>query len=347
MFKKKPKQEKDIEKAAKELESELITSKEKKDSIKAATNSEQIKYDKETLSKIKSERDKVEEKNKKILPKVYDYWVYIFKDGEQIGNFGVKLELFKKTKLLIRKEKDSKGEDKVVFAEIFPEAGWDLSTVQTNKTELKNKLNKLYQIKRYLEKKQFSKEKEVLNYDLSDVNLEIQDLELKLDSISHGVRVDYFWKIRNDGIKCLFYELNNSGLILLKRVKETNVVKEASEVKKLGTGTIHDTINDIFPSSKARNWLQIAAIGLVVVLVGLLLWGVISFFNINEEKQYGQFRERLAEISLQCQEIATESQKALPDSIDRLTNKYDEIIRSCIEPENTIPRDERGRAIVN
>lgn len=301
-------------------------------------------YSKENLQSIKSNKDKTTEKNKKILPKVYDYWVYIMKDGKKINDFGVRLETFRNAKLLIRKQKNPKGEEEVVFAEIFPESKYDLQTIEANKSEIKKKLDKCYQRRRFLEKEQFSNSGIIYNYDITDLNVEIQELELMLDSVALGSKSYYEINIRDDGIPCFFYELSNSGLTLLKKVKDTNIIKEASEAKRIGTGSILDDINTIFPKTKSRDWLKLIGSFLVILLVGILLWGIFKNFAISEEKQYGEFKDRLAETTTACEESALRSQNQLPASIDKLVSKYDELLAKCDLAQST--RDSNNRAVV-
>lgn len=56
----------------------------------------------ETIRSLDTDKDVSKKDKKGMLKKIYPYWVYIFKDGKKIKDFGVREETINGVKLLLR-----------------------------------------------------------------------------------------------------------------------------------------------------------------------------------------------------------------------------------------------------
>ena len=251
------------------------------------------KIDLEAIKNIDSGKDLSKKKKDLLLKKIYPYWVYIFKDGKKIKDFGVREENINGVKLLIRLEKVN-DEQKVLFRELYPEAKFDPNIIDANKKRLSQELNLLTQIEKQLESELFEKgETNEYNYDLSDVKLAILEKEVALDSIKYGKSFRYFQDVRDDGIPCLFYEFENNGLRLKKEVKEKSLFTEASEVKQIESLESKRDIDESLKKSDSRDWKKIAYAFLWAIVTMIYVYGAYELLDYNHDRAYGEIQDEL------------------------------------------------------
>ena len=292
----------------------------------------------ETIKKIDSGKDVTKKKKDKMLKKIYPYWVYIFKDGKKIKDFGVREETINGVKLLIRTEKIN-DELKVIFRELYPEPKNDPNVIDANKKRFAKELNQLKQIEKTLESELFEKgETSEYNYDLSDVKLAILEKEVALDSIKYGKSFRYFQDIRDDGIPSLFYEFENNGLRLKKEVKEKSLFTEASEVKQIESLESKRDIDESLKKSDGRDWKKIAMALLWVIVTGLYIYGAFELLNYNHEREFGETIDELDNAMVTynkgVQSIVNTCGKTTDpviERMDRILESNNKIIQSCIE----------------
>ena len=296
------------------------------------------KIDLETIRQIDSKKDVTDKKKDKFVKKIYPYWVYIFKDGKKIKDFGVREESLSGVKLLIRTEKVS-DELKVVFRELYPESKYDPNTIDANKRRLSQELNLLKQIEKELEAELFDKgETNEYNYDLADVKIAILEKEVMLDSIKYGKSFRYFHDIRDDGIPCLFYEFENNGLRLKKEVKEKSLFTEASEVKQIESLETKRDIDEQLKKKDERDWKKIAYAFLWAFLLLIGTYGVFQLLNYNEERENGELIQKIEAMQVSCEgtynkvtNSLVNNNKPFLDALTSTANSNKELIEQCIK----------------
>lgn len=296
------------------------------------------KIDLETIKQIDSGKDVSKKKKDQLIKKIYPYWVYIFKDGKKIKDFGVREETINGVKLLIRLEKIN-DEQKVLFRELYPEPKFDPNIIDANKKRLAQELNLLKQIEKQLEGELFEKgENSEYNYDLSDVKLAILEKEVALDSIKYGKSFRYFHDVRDDGIPCLFYEFENNGLRLKKEVKEKSLFTEASEVKQIESLESKRDIDNSLKKSDSRDWKKIAYAFLWAIVTLIYVYGAYELLNYNHEREYGQIQDELERAMVTYNKgvqniVNTCGRNTDPvlESMSKILTSNQEIIESCIK----------------
>jgi len=295
--------------------------------------------------KKEADKDKPKENKKKTLANLYSYWVYITKNGEPISDFGVNEEDYEGVKLLVRR-KDEAGEKKVIFAELYPEPSFDQNYIRNNQQTIRKELNKLKQIEKELLDNYFLPNPKPKNYTLSDVRLLINKYEIELESIRYGVTNRYIHKhFRDDGIPCIWYELENSGLRLVKYVKEKNIITHASEEKKIKNQESQKQINKTLKRKNDTNWQKIALFAIWTLLTIGVIYGLFEFLNYNQERAFAETKQQLEEVILQQQEfideiVSTMNRNYNADNqiIRDLIGSNDEILNACItENNNGVP----------
>lgn len=252
--------------------------------------------DLKAIKNINSNRDQTKRKSIN-LSKVYKFWVIIQKDGEMVNNFGVREEEIAGVKMLIRTEKVGNNE-KVIFKELYPEPRFDLNTISNNKNKIKKELNKLLQIKTILENNFYNnlESPRDYNFDLKDVNRLILQREIELHSIQYGKTFRYFFKIRDDGIPVIMYELENNGLKLKKEVKEKLIITEASEGKRLENHDIKGQINEELSKKGDKNWQKLLMNALNIIFLVVNMVAAFNFLAYNEDRSYEDTKQKLEEL---------------------------------------------------
>jgi len=297
------------------------------------------KIDLETIRQIDNKKDVTNKKKDKFVKKIYPYWVYIFKDGKKIKDFGVREEELNGIKLLIRTEKVN-DELKVVFRELYPESKFDSNILDSNKKRLSQELNLLKQIEKELETELFDKgETNEYNYDLADVRIAILEKEVMLDSIKYGKSFRYFQDIRDDGIPCLFYEFENNGLRLKKEVKEKSLFTEASEVKQIESLETKRDIDEQLKKKDERDWKKIAYAFLWAIITIIYVYGAFQLLDYNHERAYGEIQNELEKtmitynkgfqtITANC---GIKSNDPIIQNMQKIIESNNEIIQSCMQ----------------
>jgi hypothetical protein len=247
------------------------------------------------INHIKEIEDKTKSKGEK--RNIYPYWVIIFKNDVKIKSFGVRKIAYKGIELLIRIE-NVNGNNRVVFKELYPESKFDPNTIYENRIQLKQELNRLKQIKTELEKELYNskKEKKSYNYSLKDVKLAILERELDLQSIQYGRTFKYSHDLREDKVPVFLYDQENVGLKLIKKVKERSFLTEGTEIKRLNNVQQEKEINEVLPKSQTREWLKVVYWIVMIIFLGLLIWGTLGLFTYNEERAFQQCNIRLDEM---------------------------------------------------
>lgn len=263
------------------------------------------KFDLKELKKIDSSKDSTKKDNKKLISKIYKYWVHIIKDGESVTNFGVNEEDIAGVKMLVRRENIG-GEDRIIFRELYPEPGFKLNHVKNNKNKYKAELNKLKQIEKKLEDNLYEKSPKIYNYEIADVRTKILEIEILLDSIEDGVHHTYIFKgLRPDGISTLLYRMDNSGLELIKYVEEKNIFRNASEAKRIDSEMARKQIDHQLKKSNERDWQKIAITFMSILLLAIATYATFQWLNYNEDKAFADTKAKLDLIILQQQDFVS------------------------------------------
>ena len=299
---------------------------------------------KDSLKNIDNAKDITNQNKLKELSKqTFKYWVYIFKDGNTIKDFGVNEEECGDVKLLVRRE-EVKGESKIIFRELYPEPKFDLKTVKNNKKQIATELNKLKQIEKKLEDNLFSLNPKEYNYDITDVRIAIEEKEILLSSIKHGITHQYIHHIRKDGIPCIFYEMENSGLRLIKYVKENNIFTQATEDKKIESAEAKRQIDHQLKKTNTKDWQKIAILTLWILLLAILTYATFELMSYNKDREMQFCTEGFDKIyekqsNMYNDVIATikESNIRNTDLENNILENNNKILNQCVIPVNTIP----------
>ena len=305
----------------------------------------QTKVDKNiNIKNIENKKDIAKKNNiKNLSKKVYKYWVYIFKDGVKVKDFGVNEEEIGDVKLLIRRE-EVKGEQRIMFRELYPEPRFDTNTIQKNKSQIKRQLDRLKQIEKELEKNMFAAKPKEYNYDITDVRIAIEEKEIMLKSIRHGVTHRYMHDIRPDGIPALFYEQENSNLKLIKYVKEDNTLTESTENKKIESAEAKRQIDHQLKKKDAKDWQKIAIFSLWIILLCVASYATWQFMNYNKDREMQFATENLDKIFQKQTKMYDEVIKVIKESAqsntdveNRILENSNDILKQCVVPQNQIP----------
>ncbi|MFW6129789.1 MAG: hypothetical protein ACOC56_01320 [Atribacterota bacterium] len=306
------------------------------------------KINEEELNKIDSSKDITREKKKKQASKVYDYWVWIFKDDRRIYSFGVNKEEYAGVELLIRRE-ERQGQKKVIFRELFPESGFDLNSIRKNRKKIKEDLDKLKQIERKLEENLLSNSPKKYNYDLADVKLKIQQKEIWLQSIRYGVITRYIhYDFRDDGIPVIMYDMENSELRLRKYVKESNIYTTASEGKKIENHDAKAQIDHELKKKTDRDWQRIIMTFMWIILLGIGCYGVFELLKYNEDKAFADTKNQFSELIEQqnngvedLMDKIGEGNVVNEEELNKLIEQNNEILKQCaVEEDGDVPSAE-------
>ena len=302
--------------------------------------------DEDLIAHIKNESDKTNKKNN--LSKLFPYWVYIFKNDKKVNDFGVKVIEYRGINLLVRIE-NVNGTNKVVFKELYPESKLDLEDVYVNRLQIKQELNRLKQIENTLQKETFNskKEKKSYNYSLKDVRLAILEKEIQLHSIQYGRSFRYTQPIRNDNIDSFFYSMENSGLRLIKYVKEKNLFVEASEVKRLDNIGQKKEIDETLPNQNSRDWLKTISMALLILFTIGNMWCFFKWATYNDERAFENAQEKLDEMFITMSEGLADVSKNIGESSDNeqlisTIQKQNELLINEIRNLKTLEKKEVG-----
>lgn len=299
---------------------------------------------KNNFNEIDNAKDIVKKNRTKNLSKqIFKYWVYIFKDGKKFKDFGVNEEEHGDIKLLVRRE-EVKGENQIIFRELYPEPKHDLNTIKNNKKQIAFELNKLKQIEKTLEQNMFSAKPKEYNYDITDVRIAIEEKEIMLQSIKYGITHRYIHEIRDDGIPSIFYEMENSGLKLIKYVKENNALTEASENKRIESAEAKRQIDHQLKKKNDKDWQKIAIFTLWILLLAIFSYGVWELMSYNKDREMQFATENLDKIFKQQSKMYDDVIRTIKETNVKntelenniLTNN-NEILKSCVVPKNVIP----------
>ncbi|MGM0446241.1 MAG: hypothetical protein ACQEQH_07510 [Bacillota bacterium] len=294
---------------------------------------------------IKDDKDVANKKKLKNLSKnTFKYWVYLFKDGRRVNSFGVNEEEYGDVKLLVRRE-EVKGENKIIFRELYPEPKYDLRTINNNKKQISKELNRLKQIEKKLEENNFASKPKEYNYDITDVKLLIQEKEIMLNSIKYGVTHQYIHDIREDGIPVVMYDMENSGLRLRKYIKESSCFADATENKKIESAEAKRQIDHQLKKKNDKDWQKIAIFTLWILLLAIATYGVWELMSYNKDREmqfctegFDKLYEKQSRMYDDVVKTIKESNVNNNDIENKILINNNEILKQCVVPVNEIPR---------
>lgn len=276
---------------------------------------------------------------------VFKRWVVVMKNNKYVSDFGVIEKTYNGVKLLIKME-NIQGVNKVVFAQLYPESSFSIENIKSNKSKIKSDYNRLKQIETILEKNIYEGLNKFYKFNLKDTRLLLNKKEIELESIRHGSTFNYDFGIRKDNIPVLIYNLKNDSLYLQKGVSETNIITEATEIKKIGSLSSLRDINKQLPKNHRKDWIKI----MLNILFFLFFMGnVFSFFwfiSYNEERSFEQCKERLDDIfdtsAVGFQKLYSEIPKTDNKILEELL-KQNKVFIDLIANREEIETDKFGR----
>jgi len=279
----------------------------------------------ELLKQINSFKDINQNKKMIDINKVYDAWVYVFRNHKKVKEFGVKEYNYKGNKILARIE-NVNGTNKVLFCQLYPESKFPVQTIDSNKHSIKQDLNKLKQIERLLEQEKYTTEsKKRYPFELKDIKKSILQKEVELDSIRYGKDFKYTFDLKPN-IETLLYDYEDGIYKLIKYVSEGKIMTQASEVKLIESKRTREDIEKQLPKNNSRDWLKVAKSIVILIFMGILIWGTFSLLAYNEERAYTETKEQLAGLYEEMGSgIKTVNNELLNTPISSV--KYDEIMK--------------------